>query len=84
MSATDRWATQLLAIERLARTILVATRAAGGTITVASLRRCFGGWKPTNGEVEAAIHLLAHRGYATYTCRPHCSAWFSSTTITAE
>ena len=42
----------------LARTIAIAARAAGGSITRAELAGCWGSWKPTTGEISDAIRHL--------------------------
>ncbi len=54
---------------QLARTIIVAARAAGGTLSRQQIHDAFRGlaWLPTVGEISAAIRLLDRAGLAEVT-----------------
>lgn len=66
MTETEQ-ANHRIGITRLARTIIVATSTAGGTITRGELRKGFGRLtvRPTIGEVTDALVMLRSSGAAS-------------------
>ena len=65
-------------ITQFALTLIFGLRCAGGKATVGSLRKQFGGWAPTNGELEAAIEMLRDQGAIRVSgAKEFGSLWFS-------